>query len=661
MSFVSKSKTKFAPKIKRRLQTSTRLSSTNDVEQQNKDKIVPPQANDHLRSPKREGENVVANESPSLPTDSSGEPAASITANASLKYIDNSGESAASISPMITANENTSKTVSPMSTTSNNKILLPSKRRLSSISNNSSRRGSVKVEDTTLGLKNGIERSSSAENGGNDLIKKLKKKKKKKSSSLASVILLVPKFRNTFSDENRSNSNIRNSANHSRNSANPNINTATGLMSDRRNSNDLARSSTNGIRNELIGTAEREFDKAYDADLIYELIPSLIYKKRRQEKKKQIQKEMGLDENDKKFLTTNEEEIDFNKICLVLDPRTKQVRALKKVYHEIFKKKYPDMEFKITSYSQLPRHGVSLDEHLFKNFSIDEDSFSMSDLCVPSLPIGEVSQDYKLAKEGTKKLRLARLHQMNMRKEARKLGIPLDDLLNTGESLEEIQRRKEKVEELFQSHEEIPAATSALQLNLHGGEIVVDQDSQLIDTRENLNFSGRERTIENENPYENPIHSRSFSKYSYLDRWSLEETVRLYHALGTWGTDFGIIAGLFPHRTRRQIKKKFTLEEKKRLPLVEMALSKKLPPNLESYIQGFNLKKDISEKLTFKTIEEFNEVLEAEREKHTKELEIIKKEIEKSKENDREMIDKKKQDDDGSNEEVIGEIPLRDN
>lgn len=46
------------------------------------------------------------------------------------------------------------------------------------------------------------------------------------------------------------------------------------------------------------------------------------------------------------------------------------------------------------------------------------------------------------------------------------------------------------------------------------------------------------------------------------DPWNEEETDRFYDALRNWGTDFMIISQLFPGKTRMQVKKKFTREEK---------------------------------------------------------------------------------------------------
>lgn len=46
------------------------------------------------------------------------------------------------------------------------------------------------------------------------------------------------------------------------------------------------------------------------------------------------------------------------------------------------------------------------------------------------------------------------------------------------------------------------------------------------------------------------------------DPWNEEETDRFYDALRNWGTDFMIISQLFPGKTRMQVKKKYTREEK---------------------------------------------------------------------------------------------------
>jgi len=56
--------------------------------------------------------------------------------------------------------------------------------------------------------------------------------------------------------------------------------------------------------------------------------------------------------------------------------------------------------------------------------------------------------------------------------------------------------------------------------------------------------------------------SNSFKNYNHTDKWTEQETKKFYRALELFGTDFSLVAQLFPNRNRMQIKNKFLKEEK---------------------------------------------------------------------------------------------------
>ncbi|KAK6431147.1 hypothetical protein LTR95_012691 [Oleoguttula sp. CCFEE 5521] len=70
------------------------------------------------------------------------------------------------------------------------------------------------------------------------------------------------------------------------------------------------------------------------------------------------------------------------------------------------------------------------------------------------------------------------------------------------------------------------------------------------------------------------------------DPWSDEETDRFYEALRCWGTDFGIIAKLFPGKTRAMVKKKFGREERIEPERIDSALLGKVTPPPPSLTPG---------------------------------------------------------------------------
>lgn len=114
----------------------------------------------------------------------------------------------------------------------------------------------------------------------------------------------------------------------------------------------------------------------------------------------------------------------------------------------------------------------------------------------------------------------------------------------------------------------------APQVRVVGGEIVVDEDSSLLQPIEEdhldfpmdiVNDTGRHLT------------SHAFVKSSGSNRWNAEDTRKFYDALSMCGTDFSLIAVLFPHKTREQIKGKFRVEERSNPKKVETFLKKKVP------------------------------------------------------------------------------------
>eukprot|EP00331_Platyophrya_macrostoma_P032411 CAMPEP_0176455260 /NCGR_PEP_ID=MMETSP0127-20121128/30506_1 /TAXON_ID=938130 /ORGANISM="Platyophrya macrostoma, Strain WH" /LENGTH=302 /DNA_ID=CAMNT_0017844833 /DNA_START=61 /DNA_END=969 /DNA_ORIENTATION=+ len=68
--------------------------------------------------------------------------------------------------------------------------------------------------------------------------------------------------------------------------------------------------------------------------------------------------------------------------------------------------------------------------------------------------------------------------------------------------------------------------------------------------------------------------SQSFKKHNHTHQWSSAETTKFFRALEIFGTDFSMIAMVFPQRNRLQIKNKFIKEEKLDFENVNQKLSK---------------------------------------------------------------------------------------
>ncbi|KAE8260038.1 hypothetical protein A4X13_0g614 [Tilletia indica] len=79
------------------------------------------------------------------------------------------------------------------------------------------------------------------------------------------------------------------------------------------------------------------------------------------------------------------------------------------------------------------------------------------------------------------------------------------------------------------------------------------------------------------------INSSTRGKKSINSRWSKDETEKFFRAISQWGTDFEMIARLFPTRSRHQIKLKFSREEKLDPARINLAFKTRIPVDLEAY------------------------------------------------------------------------------
>ncbi|OAG32064.1 hypothetical protein NEIG_01302 [Nematocida sp. ERTm5] len=91
------------------------------------------------------------------------------------------------------------------------------------------------------------------------------------------------------------------------------------------------------------------------------------------------------------------------------------------------------------------------------------------------------------------------------------------------------------------------------------GEVVINNG---------LNNESEDRTI-----IEDRMTAFSYGRTTSKGRWSKEETILYYKGLSLCGTDFTLLEKIFTDKTRRQIKNKFSIEEKKYPEKVSHALS----------------------------------------------------------------------------------------
>eukprot|EP00899_Mesostigma_viride_P008077 jgi/Mesvir1/17270/Mv07678-RA.1 len=100
------------------------------------------------------------------------------------------------------------------------------------------------------------------------------------------------------------------------------------------------------------------------------------------------------------------------------------------------------------------------------------------------------------------------------------------------------------------------------------------------------------------------LNAHSYSNRQAPERWSQADTALFYKGLAQFGTDFMIMAKLFPTRTRRQLKAKYKVEDKKNPAAVEAALRRRVthaqplePEDFAEVMQTLDLDIDLSDPL----------------------------------------------------------------
>lgn len=118
------------------------------------------------------------------------------------------------------------------------------------------------------------------------------------------------------------------------------------------------------------------------------------------------------------------------------------------------------------------------------------------------------------------------------------------------------------------------------------GEIMLVEGSQRIDRHAE---AARRREAEptkvvEESSLTTRVNSQSYMSVQKKEKWGEEMTDRFYDGLRMFGTDFGMISKMFPGRTRRAIKLKFSKEEKlDKEKIKETLLGKRMPVNMEEF------------------------------------------------------------------------------
>ena len=125
----------------------------------------------------------------------------------------------------------------------------------------------------------------------------------------------------------------------------------------------------------------------------------------------------------------------------------------------------------------------------------------------------------------------------------------------------------------------------AVQTRIVDGKIVLDEQSLYANYRDDEQQEQEQRNWEvvDEREGDQFVNSASRSKQRRTQRWSEEETERFFQAISQWGTDFEMITRLFPRRTRREIKSKWTKESRQNAKRLDEAFGRRMAVDLTAY------------------------------------------------------------------------------
>ncbi|KWU47432.1 hypothetical protein RHOSPDRAFT_30857 [Rhodotorula sp. JG-1b] len=121
----------------------------------------------------------------------------------------------------------------------------------------------------------------------------------------------------------------------------------------------------------------------------------------------------------------------------------------------------------------------------------------------------------------------------------------------------------------------------APQMRIVDGQLVLDESSLQVERGGNTQQIINREVVE-ESAQDRFVNSSTYSKRKGGARWSKEETEMFYDAISQFYTNFEMIALLFPHRTRHEIRRKFNREDKLNPKLITAALARRKRVDIEA-------------------------------------------------------------------------------
>ena len=125
---------------------------------------------------------------------------------------------------------------------------------------------------------------------------------------------------------------------------------------------------------------------------------------------------------------------------------------------------------------------------------------------------------------------------------------------------------------------------SGPRMRIVNGNMVLDETSTLIDRHRNAQRAQEVMEVIEETDFSRLVTQGTHMKREKNQQWDGVAMELFYKGLRQFGTDFQMIAGMFPHRSRRQIKLKFNKEERDNPSKINRALTGvKDPIDLEEW------------------------------------------------------------------------------
>lgn len=256
----------------------------------------------------------------------------------------------------------------------------------------------------------------------------------------------------------------------------------------------------------------------------------------------------------------------------------------------------PDQNgFYVIEPTNLPKYGRGYRPYIIQEsdkIKIDPEKFTMSDLC-GDFPIGQKDGNFDKFEEIRLKRRSKKLESYKRRKRLNKGGD--DDSEAVDEELENADN-KEDNKKVFEDEDEDnygeppdldfkppPASISAPQMQIIGGEIQINTDSTFVDRHRQAELEVGDREVQEQSSLTTYYNNSSFSKHKKSLVWDEKETEQFYSLISQWGPDFSLLSQMIGTRTRREVRNKFKLEERKNRVKLDLALERKLPSKVTDY------------------------------------------------------------------------------